>query len=194
MTRPQLLHPPTSHTLTQTEADRAATPPVQLTCVVSDALTPQDRPALLELFERSSPESRRNRFHHALSVFPRRYLDEILTGARGQLALVARDTCHPEAQGQVFGLASAAPIGPGSAEFAVWVDDAWQGRGVGGLLVRALLDLLARQGTHTAVAIMEPGNTAIRRLLRRVAPHATSRLEDGMIVLSVPLADRTAGR
>src|SRR5512135_405150 len=79
MTRPQLLHPPTSHTLTQTEADRAATPPVQLTCVVSDELTPQDRPALLELFERSSPESRRNRFHHALSVFPRRYLDEILT-------------------------------------------------------------------------------------------------------------------
>ena len=189
MTQPLPAYTPTSHTLVQTKADRTTTPPQQLTCVISADLRPGDRQALLELFDRSSPETRRERFHHALSVFPQRYLDDILTGAHGQLALVARDTCHPGNYGKVFGLASAAPIGPGTAEFAVWVDDAWQGHGVGTLLVRAILDLLARRGMSTAMGIMEPGNGAIRRLLGRVAPQATTRFEDGMIVLSVPLAE-----
>jgi hypothetical protein len=33
---------------------------------------------LLDLFARSSARTRRERFHHALLVFPQRYLDEIL--------------------------------------------------------------------------------------------------------------------
>jgi GNAT superfamily N-acetyltransferase len=77
--------------------------------------------------------------------FPSRHLDDILTGAHGELALVARDTCRRQNYGKVFGLASAAPIRPDSAEFAVWVDDAWQGHGVGALLVRAILNLLAQR-------------------------------------------------
>jgi GNAT superfamily N-acetyltransferase len=145
---------------------------------------------VLDLFARSSPDTRRSRFHHALSVFPQRYLDEILIGR--QLALVARDTCQEENHGKVFGLASAAPVAPGTAEFAVWVDDAWQGHGVGTLLVRGILQLLAEHGASTAIGIMKPGNLAIRRLVNRVAPDATTRFEDGMIVVSVPLPDWAA--
>jgi GNAT superfamily N-acetyltransferase len=192
MTQPQPTYTPTSHVLVQIEANVAATPPQQLTCVISADLRPGDRQALLELFDRSSPETRRERFHGSLSVFPQRYLDDILTGAHGQLALVARDTCHRQNYGKVFGLASAAPVGPGTAEFAVWVDDAWQGHGVGTLLVRATLNLLAQQGMSTAVGIMESGNGAIRRLIGRVAPQATTRFEDGMVVVSVPLAEWAA--
>jgi GNAT superfamily N-acetyltransferase len=192
MTRPQPAYTPTSHVLVQTQADRAATPPQQLTCVISADLRPGDRQALLELFDRSSPETRRERFHGSLSVFPQRYLDDILTGAHGQLALIARDTCHAQNYGKVFGLASAAPVGPGTAEFAVWVDDAWQGHGVGTLLVRAILQLLAQQGMTTAIGIMEPDNGAIRRLVGRVAPQATTRFEDGMVLVSVPLAEWAA--
>jgi RimJ/RimL family protein N-acetyltransferase len=179
MTRTAPAYRPTSHTLP------APAPTGVLTCVISGRLEPDDRQALLDLFARSSPESRRERFHHALSVFPQRYLEEILSGS--QLALVARDTCHPDRHGQVIGLASAAPIGPRTAEFAVWVGDAWQGHGVGGLLARGILRLLAEQGTSTAVGIMEPGNAAVRRLIHRVAPHATSRWEDGLVVVSIPL-------
>jgi GNAT superfamily N-acetyltransferase len=170
--------------------DHAAPASAARTCIISSEVEPADRQALLDLFARSSPETRRDRFHHALSVFPQLYLDEILSGR--QLAVVARDTCHEEGYGKVFGLASAAPITDGAAEFAVWVEDAWQGRRVGSLLTRAILALLTDSGMTTAIGIMEPEN---------LAPHATTRSEDGMIVVSVPLKDldpiaapRPAGR
>jgi GNAT superfamily N-acetyltransferase len=166
---------------------QATATPQAKPCVISCEVGPADRQALLELFARSSPDTRRSRFHSALSVFPQRYLDEILTGR--QLALVARDTCQEVNHGKVFGLASAAPAAPGTAEFAVWVDDSWQGHGVGTLLVRGILRLLAQHGTSTAIGIMESGNLAIRRLVERVAPTATTRFEDGMLVVSVPLPD-----
>jgi GNAT superfamily N-acetyltransferase len=175
-------------TLPQTAADRTAAPPRTLTCVISDQLRPDDRQALLDLFDRSSPQSRQERFHYALSVFPQRYLDEILAGR--QLAVVARDTCHPDSYDKVFGLASAAPAGDGEAEFAVWIDDAWRGRGVGSLLVCTILRRLAERGTAHAIGYMEPDNIAIRRLVSKVAPQATTRSEEGMIVVRIPLAGR----
>jgi len=122
--------------------------------------------------------------------FPMLYPDEILTGR--QLAVAARDVCHDDRREQVFGLGSAAPAGPGTAEFAVWVEDAWQGCGVGGLLVRAIVRLLAEQGFSTAIGVIEPGNLAVRRLVNRIAPDAVTRAEDGMVVVSIPLGSSAA--
>jgi len=172
-------------------ADRTAPEQGGRTCIISCGIGPGDRQALLDLFARSSPETRRDRFHHALSVFPQLYLDQILNGS--QLAVAARDTCHEESREKVVGLASAAPMAHGTAEFAVWVEDTWQGRGVGSLLVREILRLLAEQRISTAIGITEPGNLAIRRLINRIAPDTTTRIEDGMIVVSVPPANLAAG-
>jgi GNAT superfamily N-acetyltransferase len=174
----------------QVPAGRATPPPDARTCIISSEIGPEDKQALLDLFARSSPETRRDRFHHAHSVFPQLYLVESLSGK--QLAVAARDTCHEESYGKVFGLASAAPIAAGIAEFAVWVEDAWQGHGVGTVLTRAILRLLAQQHISTAIGIMEPDNLAIRRLVNRIAPGATTRSDDGMIIVTVQLTDLAA--
>jgi hypothetical protein len=50
----------------------------------------------------------------------------------------------------------------------------------------------ALRAERVTLAIMESGNGAIRRLVGRVAPQATTRFEDGMVVVSVPLAEWAA--
>jgi GNAT superfamily N-acetyltransferase len=181
---------PAVHTVVDASADWFRQVGPAFTCVISAELRAADRAALLDLFARSSPQTRRDRFHHALSVFPQQYLDEILEGR--QLALVARDICQPDSQGQVIGLASAAPMSESTAEVAVWVDDAWQRRGVGNLLLRGLLRMLADGGFAEAVGIVEPTNTVARRMMERIAPDATTRREDGLLVITVPIRQRSA--
>jgi GNAT superfamily N-acetyltransferase len=179
-----------THTLTDGRVELASENGPTLTCVVSTEVSANDREALLDLFARSSARTRRERFHHALSVFPQAYLDEILEGR--QLALAARDACHPEREGRVVGLASAALMDHGAAEVAVWVADEWQRQGVGTLLLRGIFDLLAERGVTTAVGIVEPGNVAVRRIIERVVPNATMRYEAGELVISMPVPQRSA--
>jgi ribosomal protein S18 acetylase RimI-like enzyme len=166
------------------DSDSAAVP--ILSCVISTQLDAEDRQALLDLFARSTAQTRRDRFHHALSVFPERYLEEILHGE--QLALVARDSCHPDRYGAVIGLASAAPMTEQAAEVAVWVDDAWQRRGVGGLLLREILALLPQQGYAEAVGFVEPSNIPARRLIERISPNSTKELHGDIIEVRMPLS------
>jgi GNAT superfamily N-acetyltransferase len=155
-------------------------------CLATCELEPADRNAVLEMFSRSSPQTRHDRFHQALSVMPRQYLDDILS--RRQFALVAWDRCGDVDSGRIVGLASAANLTPAMAEIAVWVEDAWQRLGVGTLLTRALLEELAARGTSTAVGIIEPGNAAVRRLLNKVAPGHSVRSANGLVVVDIPLA------
>jgi GNAT superfamily N-acetyltransferase len=161
-----------------------------LTCVLSTEVSSNDREALLHLFAHSSARTRRERFHHALSVFPQAYLDEILDGR--QLALAARDACDPEREGRVVGLASAAPMDHGAAEVAVWVADEWQRHGVGTLLLQGILDMLAKRGITTAVGIVEPANVGVRRMIERTIPNASTRYEGGELVISMPVPQRSA--
>ncbi len=177
---------PTVHTLGGSTPEGLPT----LSCLVSAEVHASDRAALLDLFARSSARTRRDRFHHALSVFPQRYLDEILGGR--QLALVARDACHPASDGLVVGLVSAAVTAGTTAEVAVWVDDSWQRRGVGTLLLQGILGLLADCGIKTAVGIVEPSNLAVRKMIEHVAPDATMRLDGGALVMSIPVRQRHA--
>jgi hypothetical protein len=191
MSQVQPIYTPTTHVLVRTDADQTTVPLRQLSCIISSEVKPSDRQALLNLFTRSGPETRRDRFHDALSVFPQRYLDEVLTGKH--VALVARDTCHAESLEEVFrtrlrGVDSARQrrvcrLGRRRLAGA----RGWQPVGAGSLGPAAR----ARHST-AIIGIMEAGNVAIRRLLARIAPHARIRLEHDMVVLSVPLADWAA--
>jgi hypothetical protein len=42
------------------------------------------------------------------------------------------------------------------------------------------------------VGIVEPGNVAVRRMIERVVPNATTRYEAGELVISMPVPQRSA--
>ena len=69
----------------------------------------------------------------------------------------------------------------------VLFDDVWQRRGVGSLLVAAVLRRLAETGATAAVGYMQPDNAAVGRLVPKVAPEASFHTEDGVVVVRIPL-------
>jgi acetyltransferase len=144
-----------------------------------------DRQAVLDLFFRSSPQTRYARFHHAVAAMPRQYLDEILS--RRQFALAARESRGGVESGRIVGLASAAQLTDEVAEVAVWVDDSRQRHGVGTVLTHRLLQALAGAGYRTAIGFIEPENLAVRKLIEKVAPRHSIRFTDGLVAVYIPL-------
>src|SRR5690349_15751046 len=86
---------------------------------------PADRAALIELFRRSSLETRSARFHHAVAEFPHEHLADLTCTDCPHLALAARLTA-PDSGGDIIGLTSASIVSRHHAEIAVWVRDDWQ--------------------------------------------------------------------
>jgi acetyltransferase len=144
-----------------------------------------DRQAVLDLFFRSSPQTRYARFHHAVAAMPRHYLDEILN--RKQFALAARESRGAVESSRIVGLASAAHLTDEVAEVAVWVDDSWQRLGVGTVLTHRLLQALADAEYRTAIGFIEPENLAVRKLIEKVAPGHSIRFTDGLVAVYIPL-------
>jgi ribosomal protein S18 acetylase RimI-like enzyme len=130
---------------------------------------PSDLDALIALFDRSSAESRRQRFHATMRHMPRRYLHDIVSGAAGVVARVARDMERDPSGGCVVALATAVPENADRAELAVWVDDAWHRHGIGMRVTRAVVDQLAADGVRYAVAYLDPTNVAANALVQSLA-------------------------
>ena len=62
-------------------------------------------------------------------------------------------------------------IQPGQAEVAFVVVDEYQGRGIGGILMRHLTSIARTAGLRTFIAEVLPENTPMLQLLRRVVSH-----------------------
>jgi RimJ/RimL family protein N-acetyltransferase len=124
---------------------------------------PSDFGPVRDLFDRTSAESRRRRFHGTVRGIPSQYLFAAICGAPDVVARVARDG------DRVIALATAVPESADRVELAVWVDDAWQHRGIGTRVLRAVIDQLLADGVHHAVAYLEPDNAAANALARSLA-------------------------
>jgi GNAT superfamily N-acetyltransferase len=85
------------------------------------------------MFQRCSPATVVRRFHGQVRAFPRAYLNEALAGSPAHYAVVCHDGRAAVA------LASCRAGEPGSAELGILIEDAWQRRGLGGVLLSALV-------------------------------------------------------
>lgn len=144
--------------------------------VVLRAATAADAPLVAALHARCSPQTRSLRSLPTRPVLAPAVLHHLI-GADGSTSILA---VTPDG-GAAIGLANLVHAAPGTAEIALLVEDAWQGRGVGTALARNLIEQ-ARTGRCTEiVAVSQVGNSALTRVLRRAGLRPRGRLEGGAL-------------
>lgn len=145
---------------------------------------PSDAPLVAALHARCSPEARRSRF---LSPTPRLasgQLDELLHGETGSGQAVVAVTADG---GSAVGLANLERHDADGAQFAVLVENAWQGRGLGTALLRRVADLAAEQGITELTGVARPDDIGVTRLLRRAGLRPSAEIVDGEVRVRAPL-------
>jgi GNAT superfamily N-acetyltransferase len=148
---------------------------------------PADAQALHALFGRCSHETRAGRFHGLLHALPEPYLTEALT---------ADDACHDalvlETPGSLLvALASARRAeepGEPAAELGLLVEDPWQHRGLGTLLLTALAVRARARGVRVLRCDVLADRERLVAVLRRTLGPVTVRREGPTVHAEVRLA------
>jgi RimJ/RimL family protein N-acetyltransferase len=154
-------------------------------------IRPTDKDALLDLFERLSPQSRLRRFLAPKPTLSRRavaYLTEVDHRRHEALVAVDRD-------GALVGVARYAcePGEPDVADVAFAVADSAQGRGIGTGLARLLFAAARENGIARLQAMTLPENGPARKLLTRNGFELV-RIEAGVVHLALDVTVETAER
>jgi RimJ/RimL family protein N-acetyltransferase len=126
---------------------------------------PEDAEGVAQMHERSSEATRFQRYFTPVTEWREDQLRRVAGGHRGA-TLVAVNW-----RGDIVGLGNVFPDHPGetsTAEIAVIVEDAWQGRGLGTRLLGHLVDLARRQGFGEVIALVLAGNRGMVQLLERM--------------------------
>lgn len=152
--------------------------------VATRPVRPDDDERLVRMWPRLSADTVYRRFHSPLRRLPLatvRYLVEVDHELRE--AVVA------EIGGEVVGVAryDRSPDDPAAAEFAVLVEDAWQGLGLGRQLLAELTDLAVRRGVRRLTATVQMDNDRMLRLIHRLLPGSRFTRDSGVYAVESPL-------
>lgn len=152
-------------------------------------LSPDDAAGLQEHWTRLSTQSRHDRFLATVRSLSPGLLRQLVDGVDGSehvaLVLFAFPDGAPEAAAGV-GRIVRYTDDPGTADVAVTVADAWQGRGVASALLAELVRRRPR-GVRTIRTQVADGNAASLAMLRRLGPTTTSREGPGVLGVQVAL-------
>jgi GNAT superfamily N-acetyltransferase len=133
-------------------------------------IRPDDKGMLSDGLRRLSLQSVQRRFLTPKRSFSRaelRYLTEV--DGRDHVALVAENPCADPSR-RLIAVARFVRTGaePDTAEIAVTVGDAWQGRGLGSVLGTHLAHLARNRGIWTFTATMASENTPAHKLMAKL--------------------------
>src|SRR5262245_12510084 len=145
------------------------------------AIRPDDEPRLVELFHRLSRRTVYQRFFRVYDRLPEDWYRRFANvDYRTRLALIA------EAQGPAA-LRAVARYEPGETpgrtEIAIVVEDGWQSRGLGTVLLDALLAAAEARGRRRFTADILADNRRMLRLLTRLAEVRRRELGEGVLTL-----------
>jgi len=146
---------------------------------------PEDLARFYSLWSRLSPDTVYRRFHSPVRSLPPALvhrLVEVDHDCREALVAVVGD--------DVVGVAryDRSPGDPTTAEFAVLVEDAWQGHGLGRQLLLEITELARRRGVRTAAATVQADNDRMLHLIRRLLPAPRLRVDASTYEITSPLA------
>ena len=151
-----------------------------------------DKEMLLEGFEKLSPESRYARFmtsKNGLTDRELRYLTEVDGIDHFAIGALRR---HLVVREQGVGSARFVRLAdqPDTAEPAVTILDAFQGKGLGGILLQRLLDAAWERDIRWFRSELLAGNIAIKRLAESLSPEVEFRPSgDGCIIATFPVPE-----
>ena len=137
-----------------------------------------DSEALSALYTRASPRSRYLRFFSA-GISIDREVQRIVMPGDDHVALVA------EHDGLAVGIASYEILSSAQAEFAILVDDAWQGDGIGSLLIEHLAAVARRAGIQELVGDVLAANVTMLRATASLAPGIARQHGEDMSVVRI---------
>jgi GNAT superfamily N-acetyltransferase len=138
--------------------------------VTTRPVRPEDRVLFCRMWPRLSPDTVYRRFHAPIRGLPTEAVERLVSVDHD-----AREAVVGVVGGEVVGVAryDRSPDDATTAEFAVVVEDDWQGVGLGRQLLVELTGLAARRGVRTLTAAVQPDNDRALALVRRLLPGAT---------------------
>jgi len=152
--------------------------------VLTRPVVPEDEVRLYRLWPRLSADAVYRRFHSPVRWLPpdlvHRFVDVDHDRREAVVAVVGDE---------VVGIAryDRAPDDDSRAEFAVLVEDAWQGHGLGRQLLGEVLELAARRGVRTATASVQADNERTVALLRRLLPGSRFVVDSAVYSVTGPI-------
>lgn len=140
----------------------------------------EDAAALAQLYDRLSPESADQRFFTVMRRLPPDWA-RILAGVdRDRNAAIV--AAGPD--GELIGVARYGTLpGADEAEIALVVEDGWQHRGLGTILLSALLDHAESRGITRFLAYVLADNQRMLRLVGRLGGVTERLLDQGVVTL-----------
>jgi len=132
------------------------------------AIRPDDEPRLMALCRRLSPRTVYQRFFSVRRLLPEEAHAFANVDYRQRMAVVAEVGDGPEPE--LVGVARYGPSDEGTADIGLVVADAWQGLGLGSLLLEEILRAGEQRGVHQfSDDVLTENRRALRLLARYTA-------------------------
>jgi ribosomal protein S18 acetylase RimI-like enzyme len=151
------------------------------------SLRPEDENDMLAAVARTSAQSLRRRFFAVKRGFSENERDFFMNiDFRNHVALVA--LAQEDGRSVIVGGGRYIVFEPGRAEMAFVVVDAWQGRGIGSILMRHLVKIAGNIGLQELTAEVLPENTAMLKVFGKFGFRPASRRDPQTVHLVLKLA------
>jgi GNAT superfamily N-acetyltransferase len=153
--------------------------------IATRPVRPDDEELFRRLWPRLSRETVYRRFHAPVRRIPAETVRRLV-----EVDHDLREAVVAVVGGEVVGVAryDRSPADPATAEFAIVVEDAWQGFGLGRQLLGELAALAAARGVEVLTATVQPDNDRVLGLIRRVLPDSTVTPDDDVLAVRSVLA------